>query len=333
MSYLDDVIVQVRAWDADRPRSRQSSLGWSEMSGCRAYMGFRLRGEWASDDDDNWRAIAGTALHEFLTGVRREAAQRKGRNVVFDVPVTYRGVPGKADEVDLDLGVVTDYKFPSKASSRLWDDPDLQEERFVQPHGYAAGLVFGGAEQDVVAQACAALDPGQLTVQVLVAPVDGTFEDWRTYTQPFDRVAADEAVDRYQAVLEGVAAGGPLPRDKPWFFCERFCEFFTACRGGTPRPDLEEIHDPELATAVERYGLASEQERAAAKVKSELAPLIKGLRGTARGWRVTMTREGKSSEVPDPEAVALYYALHGDPVPTVTKPGRAAYLRVEREKK
>ncbi len=66
--------------------------------------------EWESDETDTWRAIVGTALHEWITGVRYEACLATGLNASFEVPVSYGGVPGHADEVIWTTGEVTDYK-------------------------------------------------------------------------------------------------------------------------------------------------------------------------------------------------------------------------------
>ena len=85
--YLDEVIAQARQWDHARPRSAQKALGWSGMAGCRAYMGYKVREDWESDETDTWRAIVGTALHEWITGVRYEACQATGLDASFEVPV------------------------------------------------------------------------------------------------------------------------------------------------------------------------------------------------------------------------------------------------------
>ncbi len=163
-------------------------------------------------------------------------------------------------------------------------------------------------------------------------PVNGTFADWRCYERPFDRLVADMALHRYQNVIEAVDAGEELPRDKPPWWCERFCEFFSACRGGEP-PQLEEITDPELAAAIERYGLASEAESAAKQVKRELHDLIDGAAGTARGFRTYRTRGGADDLVPDDEKMARTLEDMGRMVPYRRKPGRPAHQRVVRAEK
>ena len=89
-SWIDDVIKHVRDYDASRPRSLQAQPGWSEVGGCRAYLGFRLDGAWPTDDTDTWGAIRGTAIHG-LPGGRsslRPGVPHRGRHVTGASPAT-----------------------------------------------------------------------------------------------------------------------------------------------------------------------------------------------------------------------------------------------------
>jgi hypothetical protein len=88
-----------RAWAAARPRTQQKTLGWSDMSDCRARLGYELRGTWPSDETDTWRAVVGTAMHELTTAIRRQAVDTAGYAALFEVEVSYGGVPGHADEI------------------------------------------------------------------------------------------------------------------------------------------------------------------------------------------------------------------------------------------
>lgn len=317
--YLTEVTEQAVRWDLARARSQQREAGWSEMASCRSYLGFKVRGEWATDDEDKARAIVGTALHEWLTKVRASATLG---TFGFEIPVEYGGVMGHIDEVDLGRRVITDYKFPSKNSARLFDDPEVIEEKFIQVQGYAAGFVAQSDWPD-----------DMVTVRLLVCPVDGTFEDWRMYERPFDREAAQAALVRYGWVKEAIETGEELPKDKPYRWCERYCEFFRACRGPDEDYDDGEITDPESAAAVEAYGLANEAEAEAKKAKEQLAPLIRGLRGTARGWKVRMSRAGSGKLVVDEAEMARHYQDEGLRLPMRSVDGAPAKLLVSRVKR
>lgn len=313
MTWLDSTIKRVRDFDAARPRSLQQAVGWSEVGGCRAYLGFKLEGAWESDEPDTWGAQRGTAIHEYLCAI---AAAEPGVRIELDTE--YRGIPGHADIVD--DSSVTDIKTTKLVNSRLWaEKPRVLRQKRVQAHGYAAGLVDVGELPD---------DP---TVRLLIVPVDGTFADWWAYEEPFDRSLADEGADRLETVRAMLLAGKRPPKDEPYWFCESWCEFFAICRGGdNPHAD-ELITDPELAAKVEAYGEAAKQASAAEKVKKALAPEIRGLRGiTPDGWRIRLGEPGEPKEVLDEAVVRMQYQSLGIDLPMVEKPSRAPSLLVTR---
>ena len=162
MGFLDEVIKRARDYDAARPRSLQSAVGWSEVGGCRAALGYRLDGAWATDETDTWAAQRGTAFHNYLEPIIA------GLGVRTEVDTMYRGIPGHADLVGPDwLG---DIKTKTLANAKTWQsDPATMRQARIQAHGYAAGLVDVGEL------------PGDCTVRLLVIPVDGTFTDWWCY--------------------------------------------------------------------------------------------------------------------------------------------------------
>lgn len=328
--YLSESIQLARDWDLDRERTQQTEPGWSGMAGCRAWLGYSYRGDWATDDVDTWRAEVGTVLHDlWWAGLRAEWAARAGKKLAHKTEGAYRGVRGHMDEVDYTDGDVTDWKFPAMKSVWVWDDPQVQDEKFIQLQGYAAVVVDTPEWQE--AAAAAGRDPEQVTVRLLVMPVDGTFDDWRVYERPFDRAVADAAVDRYEWVKAESDAGRPLQKDKHLTWCEKFCEFFTACRGD--RQDDEEwpeILDAETAAALALYGQSRDEETAAGKAKDAAAALIRGHRGQARGWRVSMTNRGDPKLVTDLAQMEADYANSNLPIPKVPQPGAAPSLHVVR---
>ena len=305
---------RVRDHDAARPRSLQRAVGWSEVGGCRAALGFRLDGAFTTDDTDTWAAQRGTAIHEYLGPVL------DGPGVRIEVETTYRGIPGHADIVEPDA--VIDIKTTVLANSKLWAaDHRLLRPKRIQAHGYAAGLVDAGEL------------PADCTVRLLVVPVDGTFADWWAYEEPFDRSLADEGAERLAWVRERMAAGDSLPKDMPYAWCESYCQFFSLCRDFTAKHEAEPITDPELASAVARYGEINSIVGPLGKEKKSLAPLIRGLRGTAGDWRVSTGDPGEEGEALDEAAVYADYAALGKPVPMTTKPGSAPRLTVTKIKK
>jgi hypothetical protein len=313
MSFIDEVIKRARDHDAARPRSTQTAVGWSEVGGCRSALGYRLDGAWATDETDTWAAQRGTALHEYLEPILT------GPGVRTEVDTEYRGIPGHADLVD--AVSVTDIKTKTLANSKTWrDKPATMRQARIQAHGYAAGLIAAGEL------------PPDCTVRLLVIPVDGTFADWWCYEEQFDRALADEGADRLDEVRALMAAGEPLPKDKPFAFCENYCSFFSLCRDPSARRAGEVITDPELAGAVARYGEINAIVGPLGKEKESLAPMIRGLRGTAGEWRISLGEPGEDKDAIDEARIRAEYEARGETVPMVTRPGNAPRLTVTRIK-
>jgi len=314
VSFIDAKVKRARDFDAVSPRSLQAAVGWSEVGGCRAAIGYRLDGAFATDDTDTWAAQRGTALHQYLLPILAEPDER------IEVDTEYRGIPGHADLVG--PARVTDLKTTDLANSKLWaGDFSLLRPKRLQAHGYAAGLVDAGEL------------PEDCTVCLLVVPVDGAYPDWWAYEETFDRSLADEGAGVLEWVRDRLAAGEPLPKDKPAAFCEKWCSFFSLCRGDEDPKALPEITDPEYARAVARYGELTAQIKPLADEKEALAPLVRGLRGIVGGeWRVSTGRPGEPKPVMDEAAVHADYEARGAKAPMTEKPGNAPRLSVTRIK-
>ncbi len=260
--------------------------------------------------------MRGTAIHKLLETV---LADEPGFRT--EVDTLYRGIPGHADLLVIDESGVADWKTTKLANAKLWQSkPSAMWPKRVQVHGYAAGLVDAGEL------------PEECQVRLVAIPVDGTFADWWAYEEPFDRSIADWGADRLEWVRDRLATGEPLPKDERYEYCRDWCKFFSLCRAQDDGDEDEEIANPELAAAVAAYGEANIRFTAADKEKKRLAPMIRGLHGTADGWRVSMTRAGQEDEVPDLEAMQDILAAEGIPVPMTTKASSPAKLSVRKVK-
>lgn len=111
------------------------------------------------------------------------------------------------------------------------------------------------------------------------------------------------------------------------------CEFYSLCRGGEVRTGLPEITDPEMAAAIEMLGIANEVHAAAEKVRKQIAPMLAGAHGKARGFRVYRTKGGTGKYVPDPDAMSRRFERAGMEVPMKKVDGRAPLLKVVRDGK
>ena len=205
-------------------------------------------------------------------------------------------------------------QVPTLSSVRLWDDDDFLAEMFVQVHGYAAGLLAMGPAPGLLD-----LDPDACVVRLLGMPVNAkTMDDWACHERPFNRQVPDDALARLQQVRDVQAEGDELPKDKPAFFCEKWCEFYTACRGGEQPKELEEITDPELKAAVNAFGLAGELISANKKIQAELRDLLDGARGrTAEGYKIWHGRGNPAKLEFDGAAVEAVLGSRGIPLAEV----------------
>lgn len=315
--FLDGIIKHVKAYDASRPRSLQAEPGWSEVGGCRSYLGFRLDGAWESDETDSWGATRGTAIHKYLETILADLPGFR-----TEVTTYYRGIPGHADLVLIDDTSVTDWKTTKLVNSQLWQtSPEVLWEKRVQANGYAAGLVDSGE-----------LPEGAL-VRIAVLPVDGTYADWWCWEETFDRSIADWGADRLEKVRADQAAGEYLAKDKPYAYCREWCSFFSLCRSQDDPDAAEKITDPEFVAAIAAYGEATQKVTALGKEKDRLADVIRGLRGTAGEWRISLSKEGEKKLALDEAAVRADYAARGEPTPEFWKAGSAPRLNVTRIKR
>lgn len=315
MAWLDKAVRALRDFDESRARSQQADLGWSEVGGCRAYMGFRLDGAF-EEETDKWAALRGTALDEQYGPVLAGAFGAR-----YQVPVTYRKIPGHADLLHTGEDWVTDMKAPELGNAKAWQaDVSALLQKRVQNHGYAAGAIEAG----LLTEAC--------TVRLLIMPSGGTFRDWWVWEEPFNRDIADIGADRLAEVRARQSAGMHLQRDEPYQWCKDWCGFFALCRKPEDAEELAEIEDPEIATAVARYGELLEITGPAEREKKALAPLIRGYHAQARGWRISTGKPGADKRELDEDKVRAIFAEWDMEVPEVVKPGSSPRLSVTRIK-
>lgn len=311
-SLIDDVTM----WDANRDRSQQIEIGLSELYDCEAAIGYKLDDTWPSDDPDLWAAIRGTLIHDGIEKIRKAAHP----DHEFGIEVFY-GRPGHVDEFVPAEHKVIDWKTSKLENIATWlHDAEATIGKWAQAQAYAAGLIDKGL-----------LDESLAVVSLICIPVDGKFADWVELSMPFDRSIADVGLARVDDIAARKAAGERLRRDKPYRWCADWCEFFTLCRDQAP-PDNEEITDPETVAAIDLYGTNVEVRAAAEKEIKKVAPLVRGLRGTAKGWRVSMTSPSGTKSVLDEDQVRADYAANELEVPTVEVPTSSPSLRVTRLK-
>lgn len=129
------------AWDADRPRSQQRELGWSEVGGCRRRAGYRMAGTAPSNSGSSLPAVFGTAIH----GVAQQALEASlAPGDLCEQEVRFAGVLGHFDRYEAATGSLLDIKTTSSRNLDRIRRDGPPERTLWQINGYAAGLVSSG---------------------------------------------------------------------------------------------------------------------------------------------------------------------------------------------
>lgn len=128
-------------WDQQRDRSKQTTLGWSEVGGCRKRAGFRIAGTPPTNPSSSMQAILGTAVHDAVAGAIETVANG---SYLTEAEVTYAGVVGHLDRLHIPTGTLVDVKT---TSSRWLEHIKLHgpdDPHRMQLAGYAAALSVEG---------------------------------------------------------------------------------------------------------------------------------------------------------------------------------------------
>ena len=271
----------IRVWSNTRPRSLASSrghIGISDIGGCRQYVRYLTIGEKPSDIRDTWPADVGTAIDYIV----KEAVNLEwGEAVDTDHKVVCHypngaEVPGTPDIVLSQL--VVDVKTKDGLATVKRSGPTNQN--WWQVMGYAQGLLADGTfteEEDI-------------TVAVAFLDRSGASTDIPVFERDYDPAILSEAADWIDDVTYAVQHGEEAPRDWPINKCERYCEFFTTCRGETIAPEGGLIEHPETLDAIDRYVEASALEKEAKALKSEARADLEGIDGSTGTHTVRWTQ-------------------------------------------
>lgn len=247
------VLVEIQAWDSNRPRSQQVEIGASGLFGCRAAAVLRLNGQPATDARLRWDALVGTAIHSVA-----EAAAPDG--VLVEQRFPYRGVTATIDRYDPARKTLTDLKTKEdEAAVAKVAKYGPSEQHKAQVHLGAAALQGAGYEVE--------------RVEVLYLPRVGDPSAAYVWSAVPDRAVADRAAQWALDVTATADAVRDLPaagqadglRDEPESFCRTYCEYVTACRGDESSVTVD---DPLLVEVAQEYLSADEEEKAAVARKA-----------------------------------------------------------------
>lgn len=236
--YAASFVASLDLYDALRPRTQQREMGVSSVGLCASYAGFKLAGAEPTDAPVSRQAAMGSAAHDLIAAARKAFKPELLTGVEVEVTLPSGIVlVGHPDEVDPSEPSVTDAKTVADEAAliALRRTGSSLQQRF-QRHLYYLGCAQAG------------LVPPAGTVRNVWTDRSGQAEWVHVEQEPFDMAIIHDA-DRWLGdVAYAVEHGEETPRDKHYTWCQRFCEFFSACRAGQTHSDLI-ISDPEFIGA------------------------------------------------------------------------------------
>lgn len=173
-------------FEADKPRSRQTALGPSEVGvECQRALAYRLLNTPTKPDPRlPWAPIVGTAVHATIAEALEADNTRLGRQrwIVEQRVHPDDDHPGSCDAYDADVFMVVDWKLVGdKSLARLPVEMSLDYE--TQAHLYGLGYERAGHRVDWV-RIC------------LLTRSSHDFRQSREWTRPYDRELAERALAR-----------------------------------------------------------------------------------------------------------------------------------------
>jgi CRISPR/Cas system-associated exonuclease Cas4 (RecB family) len=251
-------------WDADRPRSLQRELGWSDLGVCRRRVGYRLADVEPTNAGGSIQAVMGTAIHM----VQEQALNRYVPEASTEEEVTFAGILGHLDRYE--DGDVIDTKSTSSRWLQTIKRDGPPKSNLWQINGYAAALIASGRPVRRVILDYIARDTG---------------EEFRWTGQPDPRQVR-EALVWLKEVRDTELAWLPREFEPDSQFCKG-CAFLDICwPEGEPHRDRRAVlfqEDPDAAKWIAKLEEARADKAAAVKREAEAKGALDALRPNTSG--------------------------------------------------
>lgn len=149
----------VRDYAANEPRSKQTSIGASEIgSPCDRQLAFKALGYAENRNDDPWARIIGTSVHFYLERVfesqNNDVFHPDGKPWLIETRVEIGpGVKGTADLYDVEERCVIDHKVPADSTMEKVRRGQISETYKTQLQCYGYGFAQLGYDVESVALA------------------------------------------------------------------------------------------------------------------------------------------------------------------------------------
>jgi len=185
-----DIIEVVRWADANRGRSKQVTLGCSEVGHqCDRRLAYRIAGVDAGGySNDPWPAVVGTAVHAWMEEAVRlfQDAHNLDHWVTEMEVLPSPIVKGHTDLYDSRRKLVLDWKFPSPDNLRKMRNDGVPQQYITQVQLYGLGHVNAGREVE--------------RVGIAAMGRQGWLKDCWVWSTEFDIVAARKSLERIYSI-------------------------------------------------------------------------------------------------------------------------------------
>lgn len=194
------------ALDADRPRSRQTALGPSELgTPCQRQIAMKLAGVPRQPEDKRppWAPMQGTAMHTLMEEALRFHNAQLGRErwIVEEQLTVHPGlgggvhaIRGHGDAFDQDAGMVVDWKYVGVTTLRDVKRKTIPNEQLVKPDYRVQAHLYG------YGHAAAGRDVRWVRLVFLARSHD--YADSTEWTERYQPEIALEAIYRYFGTLD-----------------------------------------------------------------------------------------------------------------------------------
>jgi len=197
------------ALDANRPRSRQTSLGPSELgTPCQRQIAMKLAGLPRQPEDKRppWAPMQGTALHALMEEALRFHNAQLGRQrwIVEERLVVDPGLPdidpicGHGDAFDTDTGMVVDWKYVGVTTLREVKRKTIPNEQLVKPDYRVQAHLYGYGHERAGREV--------RWVRLVFLARSHDYADSTEWTERYDPDVAIQAISRYYATFDLIAS-------------------------------------------------------------------------------------------------------------------------------
>ena len=201
-----DVIATVKAAAKRAPRSRQVTVGPSELgTPCIRRLAYKLL-DWpqANADTDPWTSVLGTATHSWMADAFAEENRQIGQQrylIEHRIHLPLR-ISGSCDLYDRDTGQVIDWKITSLANIVKYRKNGPGQQYRTQAHLYALGMQLAGEKPRDVA--------------ICFLPRGGRIDGLHIWSEPYQPAIAVSAIKRYEATVLALAYLDPEDHPDRW---------------------------------------------------------------------------------------------------------------------